>query len=140
MNRQHISLREGKAFIDGNQVLDCITFKVTFKPKIAESTSLGQQGTDRRWINGDYEIVMSQYKSTPWIKKAIDKYSKTGETPVFTIQGIQNDKNSDFNKAYGNETRTFKDCVPTGDMPLMELDTDGELVKEEVTFGAKSMV
>lgn len=69
----------------------------------------------------------------------IDKYLKEGITPEMTIQGIQTDKNSDFYLTNKSEKVTCTGCVPTGDINLIDMDTDGDVVKEEITFGAKKI-
>ena len=59
------------------------------------------------------------------------------EKPLLFIQGVQTDKNSDFYDKNKSEKVTCIGCVPTGDMNLIDMDTDGDVVKESITFGAK---
>ena len=138
-NRQHISLREGKVFVDGTQVLDAVSLKFVLTPTVATSTTVGNKGTNRRWINYDITGSMTEYKSTNWLDKVISKYIQTGQTPELTIQGIRNDKNSDYYAKYKqSEKVTLTGVVLTGDLQLLDLDTGGELDKNTVNFGAKN--
>lgn len=138
-NRQHISLREGQAYIDGVKVLDLVSLKMVITPTVASSTTVGSKGTNRRWLGYDITGSLTEYKSTDWLEKIIAKYIKDGKTPELTIQGVRNDKNSDY---YATTKKTEKitlaGVVLTGDLPLMDLDTGGELVQNTVNFGAKS--
>lgn len=59
----------------------------------------------------------------------IDSYLKDGKTPELTIQGVQTDKNSDFYATNKSETVTCVGCVPTDDINLIDMDTDGDVVK-----------
>lgn len=137
INSSPLSLREGKVFMDGVLIADSCKCKVVFKPKLWSGHQLSEQGTNRRWIGYDIEVTIEQWKTTRMYRKKIDEYIKTGKTPEMTIQGIQEDKNSDFYDENGVEEVTCVGCVPTGDINLIEMDTDGEVVKESITFGAK---
>ena len=57
-------------------------------------------------------------------KKKVLEYIKTGKTPEMKIQGISEDKNSDYYDINKGDTITAVGCVMTGDISLMELDTD----------------
>lgn len=138
-NRQHISLREGKVFLNGIQILDACKLSFVVTPEVASSKLLGDKGTNRRWIGRDITGSLTEYKSTDWIEDALAEYESSGKTPEFTIQGIRNDTNSDYYATYKKaETKTLTGVVLTGDIPLLDLDTGGELVQRTVNFGAKN--
>jgi hypothetical protein len=67
----------------------------------------------------------------------VNGYIKNGVTPEMTIQGVQTDVNSDFYANNKSEKVTCVGCVPTGDINLIDMDTEGDVVKESITFGAK---
>lgn len=136
MDRDRMSLREGKAFIDGVEILDMLKLELFFSPEVVESRSVGQKGVSRRYIGHDITGSITEFKSTPWIKDIIKRYKSTGETPKFTLQGIQDDKNSDYGRTYGRDKVTVVGVVLTGDLPLLMLDSEGELVQNEIEFGA----
>lgn len=139
-DRDRMSLREGKVFLDGEQILDLVKCELYFTPEVAESRAVGQRGKSRRYIGFDVTGNLTEYKSTPWIKNLIKQYQKTGATPRLTIQGIQDDMNSDYARAYGSDKVTVVEAVLTGDLPLMMLDSEGELVQNEVEFGAADVI
>lgn len=139
VNSSPLSAREGKVYIDGVLIADSCKFKVTFKPDVWSGKQLSEPGTNRRWIGYDIEVQITEWKTTRRYRGMVDKYLKTGATPEFMIQGIQTDKNSDFYAVNKSEKVTCVGCVPTGDINLIEMDTDGDVVKEDITFGAKKV-
>lgn len=137
VNSRPLSAREGKAYIDGVVVCDACKFKVVFKPEVWEGKQLSEQGTNRRWIGYDIEVTLEEWKTTNRYKDMVDKYLKSGVTPELTIQGVQTDKNSDFYDRNGSNKITCVGCVPIDDISLSDMDTDGDVVKDSVKFGAK---
>ena len=140
VNARPLSAREGKVFIDGNLVADSCKFKVVFKPEVWSGKQLSEPGTNRRWTGYDIEVTIEEWKTTRRYRGIVEEYLKSGATPEMTIQGIQTDVNSDFYDRSESETVTCVGCVPTGDINLIEMDTDGDVVKESITFGAKRIV
>lgn len=141
VNKSPLSLREGKVFVDGYQVADSCKAKITFVPKVWEGKALGDPATNRRWLGYDIKVTLEQWKTTPMYKKKVLEYIKSGATPEFTIQGISEDKNSDYYvENGGGDTVTAVGCVMTGEINLLELDTDGEVVMESIEFGAHNIV
>lgn len=140
VNRRRASAREGSVYLDGNKVLGAVKFELLYTPEVSETRSLGERGVSRRWLSRDITGTISQYKSTPWLREAVKKYEASGETPEFTIQGISEDTNSDYYDNYGTDTITAVGCVLTGDIPLASLDSEGDLIMEEIEFGAHAIV
>lgn len=141
VNKSPVSMREGKVYLDGDLVADACKLNVIFTPKVWEGRCLGERGTNRRWLWYDITGTIEEWKTTALYKKKILKYIETGETPEFKIQGISEDKNSDYyiNNG-GSDTVTLIGCVLTGDITLMDLDTEGDVMKESIKFGAYDMV
>lgn len=139
-NKAPISLREGKVFIDGLEVMDCVKCTITYKPEIWEGGQLGERTKSRRQLGYDITGSITERRATSWLKDVIKKYIKTGRTLEFTIQGIMDDKNSDYYAANGSDVITAVGCVLTGDFKLMELDRDGQVFNEEITFGAYDVI
>lgn len=141
VNKNPVSARDGKVYLDGNLVADACKFEVNFTPNVWEGKALSERGTNRRWLGYDIKGTIDQWKTTPMYKKKILEYIQTGETPEFKIQAISEDKNSDYYKANGgNDIVTLIGCVLTGDIPLMSLDTDGDIMKQSISFGAYDLV
>jgi len=139
-NKRRISLREGTLYLDGTAIADAVKCEAVFTPEVAESRALKEKGLSRRWIGYDITGTITEYRTTPWARQAIAKYLKTGETPEFTLTGIQNDKNSDYFEKNGNIKETLKGVVLTGDLSLLNLDAEGELLQDEIEFGAAKLV
>ena len=138
-NRHAISLRNGTVTIDGVQVMEASKLQIRYKPEVASYKSLRDKGTNRRWIGRDITGTIEEYRSTPWLIEKIKEYEANGTTPELTIQGQREDKDSDYYDIVGIETVTLTGCVIDGEIPLMDLDTDGEFVKDSITFGAKDL-
>ena len=137
VNRSPLSAREGKVYLDGVLIADTCKFQVVFKPDVWSGKQLSEPGTNRRWIGYDIEVTIEEWKTTRRYRNMIDSYLKDGKTPELTIQGVQTDKNSDFYATNKSETVTCVGCVPTDDINLIDMDTDGDVVKESIKFGAK---
>ena len=101
-NTNRISLREGSVFLDGNQVMEAVKLEANFTPEVVESRILKERGVSRRWIGYDITGTITEYRTTPWLLDTIKKYIRDGITPVFTITGIQNDKNSEYYQKNGS--------------------------------------
>lgn len=139
-NKNPISLREGKAFIDGVEVMDSIKLEIKFTPDVWTGRQLGERTPSSRWLGCDITGTMTRRRSTNWLKEAIKRYNKTKETPEFTIQGIMNDENSDYYAAHGTETVTCVGCVLTGDLNLINLDSAGQVVEDNIAFNIKDII
>lgn len=139
-NKNPISLREGKVFIDGVEVLDCVKCEIKYTPDVWTGKQLGEQTPSSRWLGATITGNITRRRSTPWLKDIIAKYKKTGETPELKIQGIMNDKNSDYYQKNGSYTVTCVGCVLTGDLPLTALDSGGDVVDDNIAFNAKDIV
>lgn len=139
-NKSPISLREGKVFIDGVECLDSVKCDIHFTPEVWSGKQLGEKSNSSRWIGYSIAGSITRRRSTPWLKEAIKKYTKTGKTPELTIQGIMNDENSDYYEGFGSDVTTAVGCVLTGDLPLTALDSAGEIVDDTIAFSAKDIV
>lgn len=141
-NIKPLSLKEGKVYIDGVQIMDAATFTVVYTPSVWEGKALGDKGTNRRWLGRDITGTITEYRTTPWLKEKIMEYEKNGTTPEMTIQGTRVDKDSDYYSINGggSETVTVTGAVITGDIGLMSFDVDGDVVKDSISFGAKNII
>lgn len=139
-NKNPISLREGKVYIDGVECLDGINCTIKFTPDIWSGKQLGERTNSSRWLGYNITGTITRRRSNNWLESKIKEYRKTGATPELKIQGIMNDENSDYFAAHGSNTVTCVGCVLTGDMPLTALDSSGEVVDDAINFNAKDIV
>jgi hypothetical protein len=139
-NRNPISLREGKAFIDGVEVLDGIKLNIKFTPDVWTGKQLGDRSNSSRWLGYQITGSITRRRSTNFLEDKIREYKQTGVTPELTIQGIMDDQNSDYYAENGTHTVTVIGCVLTGDLNLIDLDSGGEVVEDTIAFNAKDVV
>ena len=139
-NKNPISLREGKVFIDGVEVLDSVNCTINFTPDVWSGKQLGERSNSSRWLGYNITGTITRRRSTNWLESKIKEYLASGATPELKIQGIMNDENSDYHAAHGDNTITCVGCVLTGDLPLTRLDSAGEVVDDQISFNAKDIV
>lgn len=139
-NIKPVSLREGHIYVDGVEVMDAVKCSIRFIPKVWSGTMVGKKGTNRRWIGYDITGTLEEYKTTPrWIEM-VKQYIADGKTPELTIQATRSDADSDYFKTNGSESATVTGVVITGEISLLDIDTEGEVVKDSIAFGAKDFV
>lgn len=139
-NQSPISLREGHVFIDGVEVADSIKCEIIVTPDVWSGRSLGELTPNSRWLGYKVAGKITRRRSTVWLEEKIKVYQQTHETPEMTIQGIMDDRNSDYYKQYGSNTVTCVGCVLTGDLPLTMLDSGGDVVEDALSFNAKDVI
>ncbi|KAB0577229.1 tail tube protein [Fusobacterium naviforme] len=139
-NKNPISLREGKVFIDGVEVLDSVNCTIKFTPDVWTGKQLGERSPSSRWLGYTITGTITRRRSTNWLESKIKQYLKDGGTPELKIQGVMNDENSDYYAKYGSNVVTCVGVVLTGDLPLTALDSGGEVVDDSINFNAKALV
>ena len=138
-NKSPISLRDGEVYLDGIVVMDGVACTITATPDVWTGRELGDQTPSSRWLGVSYSGSITRRRSTRWLKDRLEHYRRTGMTPEFTIQGYSNDKGSDYYQEHGADLVTAVGCVITGDIPLMALDSAGDVVTEVINFNAKAI-
>ena len=139
-NKSPISVREGKVFIDGLEAFDSVAFTAKVTPEVWTGKQLGERTPSSRYLGYAVTGSITRRRSTPWLKDIIKKYKETGVTPEFTIQGVMDDKGSDYFAKHGSDTVTCVGCVLTGDINLIQLDTNGDVLDDVISFNAKDIV
>ena len=139
-NKNPISLREGKIFIDGVECVDGVNCTIKFTPDVWSGKQLGERTNSSRWLGYNITGTITRRRSNNWLKTKIKKYIATGATPEMKIQGIMDDVNSDYYMRHGRDVVTCVGCVLTGDLPLTALDSGGEVVDDAINFNAKDIV
>ena len=137
--RNHIDCSQGRAFLDGEECLDAVSFSIVFSPVTSSTKTLGHTGEDTRWKGHTIKVTLSEYRSTDWIKRAIKNYLENKVTPNFTFQGVCTDEQSDYYRDYGGQTVTVTGCVPTGDITVLSHDVNSDFVQDSITFNCKEL-
>lgn len=136
---KRISAREGRAFLSGTQVTSMIKLNAVFTPEISKKRVIGQKGMTSKVVGYDITGTITQFKATQWLRTAIKTYIDTGVFPKFSIAAVLEDKDSDFYAAYGAEKITLLGVQIEGDLPVIDLDAEGEEIKEEIKFSASGI-
>ncbi len=139
-NIKPVSLAEGSILIDGIEVMDAVKCTLRFVPKVWSGKIVGKKGTHRRWLGYDITGTLDEYKTTPRWQALVKQYLADGKTPELTIQGTRTDKDSDYYDISGSESATVTGVVITGEIPLLDIDTDGDVCKDSISFGARDFV
>lgn len=139
-NKNPISLREGKVFIDGVEVADSVKAEIKFTPDVWTGKQLGERTDSSRWLGYKITVSITRRRTNNWLRVKLKEYKATGATPEMTVQGIMNDENSDYYASYGADTVTAVGCVMTGDLPLTALDSGGQVVDDVIAFNAKDVL
>ncbi len=139
-NKNPISLREGKIFIDGVECLDSVSCTINVTPDVWTGRQLGETTPSSRWMGVTITGNITRRRSTPWLKEKIKQHLADKSTPEMTIQGIMDDENSDYYAANGADTVTCVGCVLTGNLPLTALDSNGNVVEDAIAFNAKDIL
>ncbi len=139
-NHAPISLRDGHIFLDGVELADCIKCEIKFTPDVWTGRQLGELTPSSRWLGYSISGTITRRRSSKWLEKKIKEYQKKHETPEMTIQGVMDDKNSDYYKKYGKNIVTCVGVVLTGDLPLTMLDSGGDVLEDSLSFNAKDIL
>lgn len=139
-NKAPISVREGKGFIDGIEVMDMVDFNIDFEPDVWSGKQVGERTDSTRWLGYKVTGKITRRRSNKFLKEIIMEYKESGKTPELTLQGIQGDENSDYYDAFGTDTVTAVGCVPTGAVSIIKLDSNGDILDDVINFNAKDIV
>ncbi|MDO4301641.1 MAG: phage tail tube protein [Clostridia bacterium] len=141
LNRSRILLNKGNMYWDGEIIADGIKCEIIVTPKVTTSKSLNETVPSSRWAGIEsIKATVTEYRSTARAKNLVKNYLETGETPEVTIQGTQDDENSDYYEAIGKETVTALGCVPTDAIKILSLDASSdEHLQDEMSFNVKDL-
>lgn len=139
-HKNPISLREGKVFLDGLEVYDSVKCEIKFTPDVWTGRQLGDRSASSRWLGYSITGGITRRRTTAWLKETIQGYINTGKTPEFTIQGIMNDAGSEYFANNGSDTVTVVGVVLTGDLSLLNIDAEGQVLDDTIGFNAKAIV
>lgn len=64
-NKNPISLREGKVFLDGFAILDSIKCEIKFTPDVWTGRQLGEKSPSSRWLGYTVTGTITRQRSTP---------------------------------------------------------------------------
>lgn len=130
--KQTISAREGRGFINGEEILSGVKFELTAEKNKVEVNRLGNRIVGNKATSLKITGNITEYKTTSRYAKMMKQYKETGEDVYFTLQGVTDDKGS----GRGTERVMAYDCNIDSAM-ILNLDAEGELIKDEIPFTAE---
>ncbi len=139
-NKEPILVQEGRVFLDGVEVMDLVNCKIVLTLDVWEGKQVGEKTPSTRWKGHSIKVTITRRRSTPFLKDTLKKYLHSGETPEFTIQGLQLDKNSAYYKEYGKDAVTVVGCVLIGDITVLEIDVEGDVLDDTIVFNGKDLI
>ena len=124
-----ISGKEGRVFLDGEELAYIKTFEATIEKKKSELNIMGRRMSGHKTTGASGTGTATFYKVTSKFVRIVMEYVKNGEDPYFTFQSVLDDKGS----RRGVERVTLYD-VNFDSAKVAGLDVDAEALEEEVPF------
>lgn len=124
-----ISGKEGRLFLDGEELAYIKKFEATIEKNKAEVNIMGRRMTGHKTTGAKGTGTATFYKVTSKFVRIMLDYIKTGEDKYFTFQGVLDDKSS----GRGTERVTLYD-VNFDSVKVAGLDVDSEALEEEIPF------
>lgn len=124
-----ISGKEGRLFMDGEEIAYAKTFEANIEKNKSELNILGRRMTGHKTTGASGTGTLTVYKVTSKFVRIMLDYVKTGVDPYFTFQEVLDDKSS----GRGTERVTLYD-VNLDSAKIAGLDVDSEALEEEIPF------
>ena len=135
-----ISSHQAGLYINKKHQTNCVGFKAQGTVDTKESRVIGQQTTKPRVRGVKFSGELRFYKASPWLAKYLMDVQERQFKQEFEIMGVLDDDPSDFGKQFGKQIVTLTGCVLTGDIVIMESDTNCDDEEEVVQFLAEKLV
>jgi hypothetical protein len=124
-----ISGKEGRLFLDGEEMAYVKNFEATVEKNKTEVPVLGRRMTGHKTTGASGTGTLTVYKVTSKFVRLIADYVNKGEDPYFTFQEVVDDKAS----GRGTERVTLSD-VNFDSGKVAGLDAEGAVLEEELPF------
>ena len=124
-----ISGKEGRLFLDGQEMAHIKTFEANVEKNKAEVNIMGRRMTGHKTTGANGTGTATFYKGTSQFVTLMMNYVKKGDEPYFTLQAVLDDQSS----GRGTERVTLYD-VNFDSAKIAGLDVDSEALEEEVPF------
>lgn len=124
-----ISGKEGRLFLDGEELAYIKTFEATIEKNKSEVNIMGRRMTGHKTTGANGTGTATFYKVTSKFIRIMLDYVKNGQDAYFTLQSVLDDQSS----GRGTERVTLFD-VNFDSAKVAGLDVDSEALEEEVPF------
>lgn len=135
-----ISLTEGRIIVDGEVRTNAISAKATFTINTVAVKALGARNEGNKPTGYKIAGSLVQYKVSRWLIDICKEYQNTGILKPFDLQGVIEDKASMYYRENGVTRDTFVNCMLTGDIPIFDINSQGETMTEEISFTAEKII
>lgn len=127
--RNVINGKEGKLFLDGEELAHIKSFEATVEKSKEEVQIMGRRMTGHKAGGGTGTGTATFHKVTSRFIQIMKEYVNTGVDPYFTMQSVLDDKTS----GRGTERVTLYD-VNLDSVKVAGLDVETTAMEEEVPF------
>ncbi|KGK88041.1 phage tail tube protein [Clostridium sp. HMP27] len=128
-SKNAISAKEGRFFLEGEEVLNGIKLEVEVEKEKVEIKRLGKRMTGHKSVGLSGSGTITEYRATSkWIK-VLQRFKDTGEDVYLTCVAITNDTAS----GRGAEPITLYG-VNIDSLTLINMDAEGDVIKDEIPF------
>ncbi|SFM29151.1 Phage tail tube protein [Gracilibacillus orientalis] len=128
-SRDVISGKEGRLFLDGEEMAQIKSFEATVEKNKEEVPIMGRRMMGHKTNGASGSGTMTLHKVTSQMVKIMIDYVKTGVDPYFTLQSVLDDKTS----GRGTERVTLYE-VNFDSAKVAGLDAETAALEEEVPF------
>lgn len=128
-SKNTISAKEGRFFLDGVEMLNCIKLELTIEKDKAEIKRLGVRMTGHKTTGMSGSGTMTEYHATSAMGLLLQKYKDTGED--LYLDGIV--VVDDVSSGRGVE-RIALTGINFDSATIANIDAEGEVIKDEVPF------
>lgn len=121
--------REGKLFLDGEEVFNSIKIELTVEKEKAEIKRLGKRMTGHKAVGLSASGTITEYHATSKAGMLLQKYKDTGVDPYFEGIATLYDPNSNR----GTE-RIAMSGINFDSAVIISLDGEGDVIQDELPF------
>lgn len=123
-------LAEFYCTIDGKRrhMLSAKKFEAKVTPKLADVAALGMMVTGKKATGLEIKLSFTVYKCSSMFDDVITTYKDTGIMPRFECQVASEDKATNI----GRDSKTYTDCIISGDVLLSMFDEDGNFIEQDI--------
>ena len=124
-----ISAKEGRLFLDGIEMFNCVKLELTVEKDKAEIKRLGVRMTGHKTTGMSASGTMTEYHATSNVGLLFQKYKDTGEDIYLDGTAVVDDKSS----GRGTE-RIALTGINFDSVTIINIDAEGDVIQDELPF------
>lgn len=137
--REKMSSRQGRTFWDGNEVSQNVKFMAEVEIETSSKRVAGQLGMSHKALGFNVTGSMNMFMDSQntFLRELMQFYRDNRRFPEVDVQGVLDDDSSDYFTQNGDYRVQLIGVQPTGSLPLIDLDAEGEEQMIEFDFVAE---